>query len=463
MQSSIIKQPILPTKQQFAKIDAPHELNLEAICVFAATGFFLDEDTYWKDVVCLSPAHDHHFDEHNRRIKSESNFEWHYSPRDISFEQALEEYVQLLSSITKAQIGDQPVILPLSGGLDSRSQALILKHLKNPVHAFSYAFQDGFPEHKISKHIAEVCDFSFESFKIPKGYLWDCIDDLAQLNHCYSEFTHPRQMAVLNQLKSMKGLFSLGHWGDVLFDKGVPKDTEEKELIPILLKKMLKPGGLELAAQLWQSWNLKGDVKSYVMSRVETSLSNIKIDNLSAKVRAFKTSQWAHRWTTTNLSVFEAAHPISLPYYDQRMIEFICTIPEAYLADRRLQIAHLKQDKALANITWQAQKPFNLNTYPYNKAPYNLPYRIINKAQREFNALMGKPYIQRNFELQFLGSENDEQLRHYLFETSFLEFVPKDIVEQTYHKFKTAHYVRYSHPTSMLLTLSLWHKHFSKS
>ncbi len=459
----IVKTPILPTKHQFSKLNTPHKLNLEAICIFVATGFFLDEDTYWKDEVCLLPAHKHKFDKDGFLIESKPWFNWHYSPRDISFEQALDEYIDLLTKITKDQVGNSSVILPLSGGLDSRSQALVFKGLKNPVQSYSYSFKGGYPEHKISKKISKSCGFQFQEFQIPKSYLWNCIDDLAHINGCYSEFTHSRQMAVLEEFKAMDGVFSLGHWGDVLFDRGTPKGTQEKDIIPLLFKKMVKKDGLKLAENLWQVWELEGDFKSYLTSRLETALSKINIDNVSAKVRAFKTKYWAHRWTTTNLSIFEAAQPISLPYYDDRMCEFICTIPEKYLADRRLQIAHIKQDKALSKITWQEQKPFNPRNYKYNKSPYNLPYRVTNKLKRSFNALIGNPYIQRNFELQFLGKENDEQLQNHLFSTSFHDFVPKHIVQDFYNKFKHKDYVYYSHSVSMLLTLSLWKKYFYNS
>lgn len=455
-----LRTPILPSKQQFAKRNVPHELNYKAICIFAATGFFLDDDTYWNDEVCLLPAHDHILDDNDYLIESKPWFHWHYTPRNISFEQALNEYTTLLTKITKEQVGNKAVILPLSGGLDSRSQALVLKDLDNPVHAFSYSFLGGYPEHKISEKIAKVCGFSFEAFKISKGYLWNKIDALTTLNGAYSEFTHPRQMAVLEELKKMNGVFSLGHWGDVLFDCGAPENTQEKDVVPLLMKKMLKPSGLEFAEELWKTWELDGDFIDYFSKRIETSLSKIKIDNISARVRAYKTSQWAHRWTTTNLCVFEAAHEITLPYYDDRMCEFICTIPETFLANRRLQIAHLKQDKKLSTITWQEQKPFHLHNWQYNKVPYNLPYRVINKIKREFNAIIGKPYIQRNFELQFLGKDNDLYLQKYLFAPPFLEFLPKSVVDSFYNKFKNINTVYYSHPTSMLLTLSLWYKHF---
>jgi len=460
----IVKTSILPNKQIFAKkLDTVHELDYKAICVFVSTGFFMGEDTYYKDEVCLRPGHKYTLNEKGEYIQKTPYFKWHYSPRQISFKQALDEYVQLLSKITKEQVGDNPVILALSGGLDSRSQALVLKDLDNKVHSYSYAFSGGYPEHKISKRIAEVCGFSYEGFQINKGYLWDCIDELAEIVGCYSEFTHPRQMAILKDLKQMKGVFSLGHWGDVLFDRGVPEGTLKEEIVPILFKKMIKPKGFQLAEQLWELWQLNGDFKTYLTNRIKTDLDVIEIDNISAKVRAYKTSQWAHRWTTTNLSVFQAAHPVTLPFYDDRMCKFICSIPEDYLADRRLQIAHLEQNNELANITWHANKPYNLTNYHKNKTPFNIPHRMVSKLKRIANALIGKPYIQRNWELQFIGSENEQSLESHIYNTDFNTFIPKTIVQETYKNFKTTDAINYAHPVSILLTLSLWHQKKSKT
>ncbi|WP_456439196.1 asparagine synthase-related protein [Psychroserpens sp.] len=449
---------IIPNKQTFAKVDKPHKLNYKAICVFVATGFFLDQDTYWEDELCLKPASTHNLDTNGILLNSKPSFKWHYSPRDISFNQVLEEYVALLTDIIQEQVKDNPVILPLSGGLDSRSQALVLSKMSNPVSAYSYSFQNGYPEHKISKKIADVCDFDFQEFSISNGYLWDVIEDLGRINKCYSEFTHARQMAVFKPLSDMRGVMSLGHWGDVLFDKGAPSNITEDTKVSYLLKKMVKEKGFELAEKLWQTWELEGDFKSYLRTRVEDIVSKINIDNISAKVRAFKTSQWAHRWTTTNLSIFEAAKPITLPYYDDRMCKFICSVPERFLADRQLQIAHIKQHKALASVTWHANKPFNLLNYNYNKSPYNLPFRVANKASREISNMLGKPFTQRNWELQFLGKENDNKLQSFLFSENFKNLVPQEVTSYFYNQFKTDNAIVYAHPLSMLLTLALFHK-----
>lgn len=181
----------------------------------------------------------------------------------------------------------------------------------------------------------------------------------------------------------------------------------------------------------------------------------IDIDDTNARFRAFKSLYWAPRWTSVNLAVFDAVRPMSLPYYDNRMCEFICTVPESMLKNRSLQIAYIKKRAPdLAKITWQDQRPFNLNNYHRNKVPYNLPYRAIHKMGRILNGLMGRPYVQRNWELQFLGKENLNQLEKRIFRPSFNTFIPKNLISKYYHSFIDGNTVQNAHPLSMLLTLS---------
>ncbi len=451
-----VKTNIIPIQSTFAKVEAPHKLNKEAICVFMATGFFLDKDSYWKDEEVLRPACNHNLDEKGILIDSKPWFQWHYNPRNISFEKALEEFTELFHTIVEEQVGDKKVILPLSGGLDSRSQAVALKTLDKNVHSYSYDFKGGYPETKIAKQIAQTCDFEFQEFHIGKSYLWNCIEELARVNNCFSEFTHPRQMAIFDEYEAMGEVFSLGHWGDVLFDGQTSEELSEDQQVNLIIKKIVKKGGEELASQLWEDWGLSGDFTKYLKQRIRELLKGIQIENSSAKIRAFKSMYWAPRWTAVNLAVFQEKQPITVPYFDDRMCEFICTLPEEYLADRKLQIEYIKQQNPeVAKIIWQSNKPFNLYNYDKNKSPKNLPYRMVNKLQRETKTLLGKPYIQRNWELQFLGNENDLALKGFLFSEELEGLVSKETTERFYKSFKTGDKVNYSHPVSMLLTLAL--------
>ena len=451
-----IKTAIIPPKQFL--VGNASTLDYEAICVFAATGFFLDQDTFFKEQRVLKPATEYQINTATQEIISEKPyFKWYYSPKQRTFEQTVDAFADVFESIIKEQVSEKKVILPLSGGLDSRTQAVALHYLGVKTQAYSYAFDGGHDETWYGKKIAEVCGFPFQSFTVPNGYLWNSIEELGQINDCYSEFTHPRQMAFIEKYKTLGDVFSLGHWGDVLFDDmGVPNDLTLENQVDVILKKIIKKGGLDLATSLWQTWQLEGDFTSYLKKRVHDLLLEINIpENANAQIRAFKSLYWAPRWTSVNLSVFESVHPITLPYYHNRMCDFICTVPEGFLAGRQIQIAYIKKRMPkLAKLTWEAQRPFNLYNYQYNRIPWNLPYRLCNKLKHLLNS---EDFIQRNWELQFLGSKNDKKLQAYLFDNPNLKnLVPYQVRTDFYRKFKKHDAVFYSHPLSVLLTLSVF-------
>ncbi|NND52320.1 MAG: asparagine synthetase B family protein [Flavobacteriaceae bacterium] len=449
-----LRLPIIPSKQTFAPTKAPQELHLEAICIFAAIGFFLDQDTYYKDKIVLSPGFDYSLDENGFVNKAEPFFNWFYKPQDDSFESVIDQFTNLFESIIAEQTASKKVILPLSGGLDSRTQAVALKQLDRPVFSYSYDFENGYEETKIAEAIAKASRFEFQAFKIKSGYLWDKIDSLSQLNGCYSDFTNPRQMAIFEEYSGMGDVFSLGHWGDVLFDNMNLPDLSHDEQLKVLKEKLIKRGGLEIASDLWRHWGLKGDFQTYLSERISTLMNTIKIDNTNARLRAFKSKYWAPRWTSINLSVFEAHAPISLPYYDDRMCNFICTVPERFLQNRQIQLEYVKRRSPdLAKICWQDHRPYNLNNYKYNRIPFNLPYRMKNKLKRMYKKSTGSPYVQRNWELQFKGNSNITHLKKYLFENGLDNWVSKDLIRSYFNAFLKED-LQHAHAINMLLVLS---------
>ena len=446
--------PIIPSNQIL--VGASKTIDYEAICVFAATGFFLDQDTYFNELKALKSGYNYKLDNNREKVLSkDSYFKWHHSPINRPFEDVVNEFENLFESIIAEQVSNKDVILPLSGGLDSRTLAVAIHHLGINTSSFSYKFKGGHDETWYGKQIARICGFKFKSYTIPEGYLWDVIDELPKINGYYSEFTHPRQMAFINEYSKLGEVFSLGHWGDVLFDDmGVPDNLDFDKQVDVIIGKVVKKGGMELAESLWNEWELKGDFKSYLRERIQNLLQKINIPNsANAQIRAFKSLYWAPRWTNINLSVFESVRPVTLPYFDNRMCEFICTVPEEYLAGRKIQIAYIKKRMPkLAKLTWQAQRPFNLYNYKYNRNPFNLPYKVYSKINR---TLMSKKYIQRNWELQFVGDKNDKFLNDYLFNTNESDsHISMDLTLKFYQNFKSRDAVEYSHSISMLLTLS---------
>jgi asparagine synthetase B (glutamine-hydrolysing) len=461
---SNVQTAIIPEKVGFYHLpNVEIQLDNKAICCFAAIGFFLEDDTYFTNQKAFDAASEYVFDDAGNVVSKKLRWAWHYTPKEISLQQTTEQFTDLFHSIVKEKVTGQKVILPTSGGLDSRSLAAALVPFKKDVHSFSYEFENGHAETKYAKAIAQACDFQFSAMTVPKSYLWNKIDRLATINGCYSEFTNPRQMAFIDEYPKMGNMFVLGHWGDVLFDgMGVDEKMNDETIVKVLLKKVVKKGGLELAELLWKNFGFEGSFANYLQERLLKMLSTISIDHAGAKVRAFKSKYWASRWTSVGTATFQSVAATATPYFDDRMCQFICNIPENILANRQVQIEYLKQNApALAKIMWQEHKPFNLHNYHLDKAPYNLPYRIWNKAIRTAESMTGKKYTMRNWELQFLGNENEAQLKNHLFNNAKLNaWVDPKVVNEMYALFNTNEQVYYSHPVSMLLTLSLFSKHF---
>ena len=454
-----VTTPIIPTVVEYYSVPGEAALDFKAICCFMATGFFLEAETFCTNKKAFLPAASYSFNQDGNVEKKEFYFKWHHAPRDIKFSQVIDDYAALLERTVKQGTENRQVILPLSGGLDSRTLAAALGTRKN-VFAYSYEFKNGIQENKYGRLIAQSSGYPFDGHTIQHGYLWESIEKTARLNGCYADFTNPRQVAAMDSLKNKGDIFLLGHWGDVLFDDmGVAPSADFETQLAVIKGKILKRKGVELAEKLWQAWGLADTFGNYLDEKLRKLLDAIDIRDANARIRAFKSTYWATRWTSSNLTLFNASHDSFVPYFHDEMCRFICTVPERYLAGRQIQIAYLKKKAPqLAAIPWQKYDPCNLFTYKEYTSLRYLPYRVMRKIKNEAMNLIGKKKILSNWELQFLGSENDRNLRKWLFEnSSFSGLVPQSLTKSFYDKFR-AESGEYHHTINMLLTLSLFSK-----
>ncbi len=428
-------------------------MDYKSIAHWFAIGFFLGDNNFTKssfsDISKFGP-----------------NIDWHYSPkRNISFPDVLDNFSSILQSLLNKHIGSKKVILPLSGGLDTRTLAAALADNQNIV-TFSYEFEGGINETGYARQIAETCGWEFHQYKIPSGYLWSKIEEIAEINHCQSEFTHPRQMAVINSIASLGDILLSGQWGDVLFDNSYIDEHADIDFqTNFVLNKIVKLGGMELANKLWEYWGLAGSFEDELFELVQNLLLDIKISNPISKIRAFKSIHWAKRWANPNLHIFSKYTEMYIPFYSDEICNFICSTPEKYLTNRKIQIEYIKSKAPrLARIPWQ---PFDLDLYQfqYFNSIY-FPRRVYRYGKRIIREKIFKrpQIISRNYELQFVGRNNEKNLEKWLLNNPQLSsIIPVNIIDDYYGKFKNIDPVKYSHPLSMLLTFSVWcHKNINK-
>lgn len=455
-----LRTDIIPITPRYYELgEVAQELDYKAIACFAALGFFLADDTHFKNTKAYKPSTTYTLSKEGAIISSQPHFTWFHEPRSLSFHEAVEEFTFLFERIVRDSVRRKNGILPISGGLDSRTLAAALQGFTN-VQAYSYAFQNGLDENAYGAAIAGACGFPFTALTIPRGYLWPVVEEIAQINGCFADFSNPRQMAVLPQVKALGDTFLLGHWGDVLFDDmGAAAAPDFETQVALIKRKILKRRGAELAESLWEAWGLSGTFEKYLDEKVSSLLEPIQISNPDARVRAFKSIHWATRWTSSNLTLFSSVHDAVVPYFHDDMCKFICTVPEEYLAGRQIQIAYLKEKATrLAAIPWQKYAPCNLFTYKDYTSPRYLPYRVGRRIRNEVRNAIGRETVTSNWQLQFLGTENDRNLQAWLFNNStFSSLIPKKITRHYYDRFR-AEGKEYHHPVNMLLTLSLFSK-----
>jgi|GEM_PF-278119 len=429
------------------------ELDLEAICVFVALGFFLGDRTYYKGLREHLPASTTETDADGRVLSSRSHFEWHYTPRDIPFRQAVDEFTEIFEAIIAEGVG-KGYTIPISGGLDSRTLVAACEHLRLPYQGYSYMFRNGIDETRYGRIMAKRLGFPFQAFTVEPGSLWGYIDRMAERNQCYSEFTHGRQYACHSQLNALGGTFLLGHGGDLFFDgMGVDDRMGEDGLLAEIWRRLVKPSGLALAESLWREWGLAGDCRTHLREQLAAAVQGIRIHEANPRLRAFKTMYYVARWTCVNLSIFRDFGPNVIPYFDDRICRFICTVPEQWLASRKIQIEYLKRrSPALASVVWQDHRPYNLYTYPLDRAPLNYPYRAYRKLVR---TITRADTVRRNWENQFLGADNARQLHHHLLgDDALRSLVPTQIIETTLRRFLEEDPVGQYNAMTMLVTLA---------
>ena len=468
MNNGQINIPIIPVDQIFYSTSTREliqwkdtrdlEIDYQAIAIFCALGFMLDDDTYYKDIKTCKPSTK--YDINNNIIKKvKKNWQWNYTPREITFLEIQDEFSSLLEKLVENKIENKRILLPISGGIDSRTLFASVKN-RSELTLSSYEFQDGFSESETGRRLSEHFNIPFYSQKIQKGYLWNKLDKLHQSNHCFTDFTHPRQIDAIGQWKGLGDVILLGHWGDVLFDKQTDSDdiSYEEQLIQ-LKRKFFKPGGVELADNLWKYWGLEGSFDSYITDRLDRLYCKIKIDHTSARLRAFKSLYWAPRWTSINLSIFSQAGEMVIPFYSDEMCKFICTVPERHLEGRKIQLEYIKKHcPEAAQIPWQKYYPLNIYQYQWFNHPVYYPVRTMRKVKRLLQEYLFKSHdlVTRNWELQFLGENNLLQLKNNLMKRSkYNKLIPKKIIRDYLEKFEVDP-VKYAHPVSMLLTLAIF-------
>jgi asparagine synthase (glutamine-hydrolysing) len=399
------------------------KLDIQAIADFLYLGFILDDKTLFKEIKLLPPASVLCFS--NGEITIEKY--WDYSFNNIDKNQfkeddCLKEFYEILKRAIEIRIkGSKELILPISGGLDSRTIAGIIKELDYDgiVKTFSYGNRycyDVIYGNKISKKLgynhsfipisSDYLEKFSEKFVITTKGEIDCLNSHLMIFH--DIFKENNSLSIIN-----------GFLGDVL--TGVNFKPEWKTLKnEDLIKKTFEISENHLN-------ELKNYLKKNIYERIfDVTLPALKkyfknSNNSFYNAHYLTLSQRQRRYVAFNIFCYEQLGKVITPFTDNNFIDFA-----SKLSEKNLTKQNLYKKMIIKYLPEVASVPYEKTRMPLNAS------RIREGLQWRWDRLNRKPFIKATFGRKYAKYNNNYLNSDYAIRTGSKDFVMRCIKDNIF-------------------------------
>jgi len=391
------------------------ELDWVGITGFCGFGFYPGDRTMFEDSKILRPATRTTFDDHGRIVASGRYWDWWYDPDHArSDDDFLDEFHELWTRTVRQQLAGTRTVVPLSGGLDSRTIFAVAaprgEEAADPVRTLTYGYAANSVEIRISQRVAKARGHHALE-RVIGPYLLERLSEVGDAIEGFQGLAFSRQAGVSDEITSLGDHVMGGHWGDVWFDTaGVYGTPGPADLLSAAHKKFAKRGREWLFEYLCAE-HLDGDPEEVLRQVLTEELARIPdLGDDDVRLKALKTEQWSFRWTLASVRAYQLAVPTLLPCYANEVVDFFLRVPTGLLPARRLQTAYLRRyHPDLARITWQDT---GMSLYERRWEPsVALARRAVAKGLR---IIRRQQVIERNSEVQYLSAKRRAQIRSLL-------------------------------------------------
>ncbi len=322
---------------------------------FLLTGYVTGKDTLYKGLYQIQPGEILNV---NTRDSNSPKIDAHRYYRFVpqrycdSSEHELEEelcdlFHRVFSRYAAALKGKTPVI-PLSGGLDSRLIAAMLKKcgVENAI-CFSYGTH-GNKESEISLAVAESLGYKrlFCLYDYPSWYKWfrekslhEYIEYVANRSSLFHIQDWPSVRETLNDVPSRDVVFLPGHTGDFLTGGHIPKELlNSKENAECTV---LAPEAISLHHyELWPWRNSNSSLEQMFLERIESVIPPLTDTDRSSAIAAYENWDFENRqarYIINSVRVYEFfGCEWMLPWWDYDLMDFFLKIEPNLRYQKRL-------------------------------------------------------------------------------------------------------------------------------
>lgn len=220
------------------------QADFDETAIYAMTCFgkIFKDLTLFKNVYRLMPGHYTRYDRKNKKIRFKNYYKFSYRPKKTVESQVVKKTALLFKkALNKRFQNNKKNILALSGGLDSRSAAILLKDKK--IHTFTFG-QGNDADSTIAKKVAEklslqntLITYHYNEQKIIDlieftAYL---VDGLSSVANCHGPYILSQiykkydVMFYFNGLDSVLGANQIGNLRRSDFEKNTPEQLMLKK------------------------------------------------------------------------------------------------------------------------------------------------------------------------------------------------------------------------------------------
>lgn len=414
------KNDRLIIKDQVSQSDVDTELHDLSVSEFLLTGYAAGNRTLYHGLYQVEAGQFLIFN--GKTLTQETYFRYYHSPMEMNVEEAADVLAKLFHQTFDQmvkRIKDKKVIIPLSGGYDSRIIALLLKEydVKN-ITTFTY----GVPTSKEavrSKEIANRLGLDWSVFPYTKSdwFQWYHSDEWRN----YQDFgTNLSSIAHIQDWPAVKSLlqnldaqdheyvFMPGHSGDFIAGSHIPYELmiDRSYTIDEIVQEIMKKHH-----RLWMTNDHQ--VTKAVHTSIAEQLQGLPYENREEASALFEYWDWKERqgkFIINSLRVYEFYHQgWEIPLWDDLLVEFFLKVPvdqrfKKYLYDYTLHHMYPdyfdKPNNPVGKTTSYKNKYGAL--YPLLKKVYNKKelYSRYHKDPMEWYGITGN-YVQYLNSLSF--------------------------------------------------------------
>jgi asparagine synthase (glutamine-hydrolysing) len=428
-----------------------HEINTMAKNEFLATGYVIGDETLLNGVRQVQAGEIIHFKEDDLKAKFYFSYRTH---------QAREEEYQILKNEGEevfeesfgrfvSSLQGRTVVVPLSGGYDSRLIVSMLKHFQyDNVMCFTYGRKDN-PEIELSRKVAEKLNYKWLYIE----YTEDLIHDYISKPDFLAYFPYASQMVSMfymqeyfavkymkdNKIIPYDAIFAPGHSGDFLAGSMLNKhgnlsiDESMSELADRIY----------FIKYCYKQPNASIQIR--ILDRIEKNIQEkyMKDSDMAYSIHEdwdFK-EKFAKFIVNANTTYTYFGYEFRSPFWDRKLVDFFKFLPlsakiNKYLYDDLLSNKYFaEQDINFENefrILESDIRNYKIKSQIKQYLPENVNRLFVNKKDglfyREITRIMKDDLLNKNIKIKIHGnSYNSLIIQWYLYQLdSFLKNFDKE-------------------------------------